>query len=252
MREIGSITGLKVVSTAEGKSLGTITEVLVDLAAGEMIGVVVGRGPAEKGIRATDLKALGADAVLVETIEVAEHLSAMPELLQRRQALEQGLPDVITSDGRRLGRLGRIYINPETKAVTRFEVSGGKWKELTEGILSLPVVAGIIHGPDVVIVPAEILSESAGKGGLKASMSYLADTTQVGYRRAAQRAEGLYEEASEAVRHGLTATRQQGEKLAEEIKEAAAAQPEQEQPTPEPPEQEEPAPEQPEPQHPED
>ncbi len=237
MREIGSIIGLKVVSTAEGKSLGTVTGVLTDLAAGEMIGVIVGHGPAEKGIRAADLVAIGADAVLVETAQVAEHLSTMPDLLQRRQSLDQGPPEVITKDGRRLGSLARIYIDPETNQVIRFEVSGGKWKEFTEGLLSLPVVAGIVHGPDVVIVPAEILGESAGTGGLKASMLHLADTTRTGYQRAAQRAGGFYEEAGEAVRHGLAATRQQMKEVAEEVKETADKRPEEEEPPSEEPQQ---------------
>lgn len=113
MQEIATLAGLEVVSTSEGKSLGTISQVLVDLAAGKMLGVVVGTGPAEKGIHAADLKALGTDVVLVAAGNVADHLSAMPELLEHRQRSERGRAEVITSDGERLGQLAAVYINPQ-------------------------------------------------------------------------------------------------------------------------------------------
>ena len=218
MRDIATLVGLEVVSSSEGKSLGTIDEVLVDLAAGKLLGVVVGRGPAEKGIRAADLQALGTDAVLVSTAEVAVHLSAMPDLLEYRQRSEQGRPEVITSDGRRMGTLAAVYINPQTKELTRFEVSGGRWRDLTDGITSLPVFAGIIHGPDVVIVPAEALDRPKAKGGLKASLRQLGGATQVGYERATRGAERLYEEGSDALRDGLTSARQQVGRVAKEMK----------------------------------
>ncbi len=239
MREIGSILGLKVVSILEGKSLGTITEVVIDLTVGKMIGVIVGRGPAEKGIRAADIQALGADAVLVGTTQVAEHLSAMPKLIEHRRPAQQRPPEVITSEGQRLGQLDSVYIDPQTMKVKRFEVSGGAWQDLTEGVISLPIVKGIVHGPDVVIMPAKGLSKSAGKGGLRASLGQLADSAQTGYQRGAQRAEGLYQQGSKTLRHGMATARQHMHKLAEEIKEETTAElPAEDEPSPEEPEQE--------------
>ena len=230
MREIASLVGLEVVSTREGKSLGTISEVLIDLAAGKMVGVILGRGPAEKGIRAAELEALGTDVVMVKGADVADHLSAMPELLEHRQRSEPRPPEVITSDGRRLGQLAAVYINPQNHKVTRFEVSGGTWKDLTDGIISLPIVKGIIHGPDVVIIPAKVVSRSDGKGGLRAAFRQLADSTEIGYRRAAQRTERLYEKSSHAVREGMAGAREQAQHLAQEIKDTTSGPPAEEDP----------------------
>ena len=232
MREIGSIIGLTVVSTGEGESLGTITEVVVDLAAGIIVGVIVGRGPAEKGIRVGDLQAIGSDAVLVESTQVAEHLSAIPELVERPRFSQQ-LPEVITSDGRLLGRLTGVYVDSQTKKVARFEVSGGAWQDLTEGVLSLPIVKGIIHGPDVVIVPAKGLAKPTGKGGLRASLRQLADSTQVGYQRVAQRAKHLYQGGGEALRDQMATARQQVQKLSEESTETISEPPARDEPSPE-------------------
>lgn len=87
--------------------------------------------------------------------------------------------------------------------------------------MSLPVVKGIVHGPDVVIVPAKALPRATGTGGVKASLRQLDDAGQAGYKRAVREAERRYEEGSEVVRHGLSTARHQAQQIAERLKEAS-------------------------------
>lgn len=191
MRDIASIVGLKVIASKEGREVGTISQVIVNLTSGAIEGVLVGKGPTEKGIDASDIDVIGTDAVMVATYRVAKPLSELPHLLQKRRDPEKPPREVLTDTGRRIGVLGTIYIDPHSKRVTRYEVSGGAWRDLTEGVLSLPPMEGTVDGHDSVIVPtAAFAGVSGGTGGLKAQLAKLSELARL---QAKQAAEGLEE-----------------------------------------------------------
>jgi len=178
VREISSLLNSEVISIKEGKRLGVISQAVFDLAAGRLLGVIVGKEPAEKGIRASDIKTWGPDVVMVERSEVAKRLSEIPELLAGRRDPGRPPQQVVTDAGQRLGRLGRVYLDGDKLLVLRFEVSGGAWRDLTEGVLSMPVVKGIIHGPDTIIVPAEAVAKATEGASLKASVEKAAEVVR--------------------------------------------------------------------------
>jgi len=199
MRDIASIIGLKVISSKEGREVGTVSQAIVSLSSGELEGLIVGKGPSEKGIEAADIEVIGSDAVMVSTHRVARHLSELPGLMEKRRDPAAGPREVLTAAGRRLGVLSTIYIDPATKRVSRYEVSGGAWRDITEGVLSLQPFAGTVDGRDSVVVPAAAMSAPPGEGGLK---QQLAKFGELARSQAQQAAESL-SETGDSVRRGL-------------------------------------------------
>lgn len=190
MRDLASIVGLKVIAAQEGRDLGPVTQVVVDLASGKLEGLIVGKGPLEKGIAAEDVTVIGVDAVMVETHKAARHLSELPRLMEKRRDPREGSREVLTDSGTRVGALGTIYIDPESRLVTRYEVSGGAWRDITEGVLSLPPMEGTVDGKDSVIIPSAALEHHAGsEGGLKAQLARLAEAARNQARQTSERIE---------------------------------------------------------------
>lgn len=178
MREIKSITGLRVISVDEGASVGVVSEVVVDLAAGTVLGIILGNGAAERGVEAADIQTIGTDVIMISNQGVARHLSELPEL-EKRKSVHVGGLQVFTASGRRLGVISAIFIDPYEKVVARYEISGGPLKDLADGILIMPIIPGTVHGQDAVIVPDEAAEEMGREaGGLRARFGQWGDTAR--------------------------------------------------------------------------
>lgn len=195
MRDIDTLVDLKVISVAEGRQLGAVSAVVCDLATARMVGIIMD-DESELAVRADDILTLGEHAIMVPTADVAHPVHEVPELAARRTS-GQGVQEVVTSDGRRLGTLTRIYIDPETKGVTSFEVSGGLWRDMTEGVLVLPKMPGTIHGGDVVIVPAEATALTSG--GIRERLERVSERVKAGYQTVAERAEDVFQAARDTI-----------------------------------------------------
>ena len=228
MREISSLLNSEVISIQEGRRLGAITQVVVDLAAGKLVGLILGKGAAEKGVAAKDIKTLGPDVVMVEVSTLAKRLSELPDLMAGRRDPTRAPQQVVTDTGQRLGRLGRIFLDSATLVVTQFEISGGAWRDLTEGVLTLPVVKGLIHGPDTLILPAAGLAQALESPSLAASVEKAAESMREGGKQFGK----MVETSAEALRKSLD--QPIGAKPAPPAKPAAPAAPARKKPGPKP------------------
>ena len=218
MRDVASIVGLKVISSKEGREVGTVSQVIVDLASGAVEGLIVGKGPSEKGVEAKDIDVIGLDAVMVGVSKVARHLSELPKLMEKRRDPAQGPREVVTDTGKRVGVLGALYIDPSNKRVTRYEVSGGAWRDITEGVITLAPMEGTVDGRDSIVVPISAFSEiEQGEGGLKAQFAKLASVARI---QAKQAAESL-EEGAESVKRGVAVVGEKASEAAAKIKESS-------------------------------
>jgi uncharacterized protein YrrD len=188
MRDINSIVGLKVISVEEGRDMGTVSQVIVDLAEGALVGVIIGKGAAAKGVWADDIHVLGVDAIMIASRSLAAPLSDMARLAEKAREATEGPVEVVTDTGKRLGVIANVHFDPDTRQVTRYEVSGGAWRDVTEGILELPIIPGTKHGRDTVIVPAEeIKTMAGGSGGLIAQLNQLTAKMRTTGQQVAQR-----------------------------------------------------------------
>lgn len=222
MRELSSLIGLQVISTSEGKKLGSIAEAYVDLSAGELVCVTLAKTPELRVILAEDIGVIGSDAVMVADHTKLRSRDETEEELQRGKRVLSNPPLVITSQGRTLGDLGPVQIDEVTKRVLRFEVTGGALRDLTDGVLALPVLDGIVHGEDTVIVPHEVVARRLVQaGGLRGAIRNLGERLRIGAEDlgeiSREQSVRIKERAGELAKKAADA----GEKAKERIGEAA-------------------------------
>jgi uncharacterized protein YrrD len=200
MREIKSITGLRVLSVDEGANVGTVGQVVVDLTDGAVLGVIVGSGAGERGVAAADIQTIGSDVIMISRRDVARPLSDLPEL-EKRRANSADLIPVFTNTGRRLGVVSGIFIDPYEKVVTSYEVSSGALKDLAEGLLVLPIIPGTIHGEDAVILPDDAVQQMGREtGGLFARFSQWGEGARKQYQQVAESAEKTADSGAETLK----------------------------------------------------
>lgn len=232
MRELSSLIGLQVIATSEGKKLGNVAEAYVDLAAGELVCVTLAKTPELRVILARDIDVIGTDAIMVSDREKVHGREDVEEELERGKRVLSSPPTVITDQGKTLGQLGTVQIDEGTGKVIRFEVTGGPLKDVTEGVLALPILDGIVHGDDTVIVPHEVVARRLVQaGGLRGALRNLGERLKLGVEDIGERSsdfvrqQKLKERAEEARRKASEATAKAKERLgeaAEEAKEATA------------------------------
>ena len=196
MRDVASIIGLSVISSKEGRDLGAVNQVIVDLASGTLDGLIVGTGASERGIEAKDVGVIGVDAVMVETYKVARDLSELPKLLEKRREQGAGPREVLTSDGLRVGVLGKIYIDAAEKRVVHYEVSGGALQDMVEGVLELPPAEGVVDGRDSVVIASDTFGTRPATGGLRSQLARFGERA----REQAKQAQESLEESTEQLR----------------------------------------------------
>ncbi|MGC9317077.1 MAG: PRC-barrel domain-containing protein [Armatimonadota bacterium] len=97
MRELSSLVGLEVIATDNGKRLGTVAEPLVDLAAGELVGVTLAKTPELQVILAEDISIIGPDAVMIPSSEALRSREEVEEALARARPVLGEPPAVITA-----------------------------------------------------------------------------------------------------------------------------------------------------------
>lgn len=222
MREISTIRGLEVVGIADGRVVGRVTQVICDLASGELLGLITGQGAAERGICAEDVVTMGEDAVMIPSSQAAKPLSELPDLLSRRRDPTAPPLEVVTDEGRRLGRVTKIWINPIDKKVTRYEISAGVLKDLAEGSVILPVVPGAVHGLDTLIIPAVELAGMAGQpGGLRAQLKHLSEKMKAQSATAREKAQQAARAARESLEKAVVAAKESTVTAREKTAEAA-------------------------------
>jgi hypothetical protein len=142
----------------------------------------------------------------------------MPALEKGKAAGGHMIP-VFTDSGRRLGVVSGIYIDPYEKSVTRYEVSSGALKDLADGILVLPIVAGTVHGQDAVILPDSAVREMGREtGGLFARFSQWGDSARKQYQQVAENAEKMVETGSEALKKEAAVVRDKAKEVSEKAK----------------------------------
>lgn len=191
MRSTDQIEGLPVISIKEGKNLGRVSQCVVDLARGEVVGLLVrAEGEDEDwGLTAPDIQVLGQDAVMVESEQIKKPVSPRSRLLKFRREPEAPPADVVTDEGERLGTLGQVYVDTAKLQVIGYEVTGSALRTVLDGTPHIPIIKGVVHGADTVIVPTTAKEHlQAGTGGLRSYWAKLAGLSRDAWDRASDAA----------------------------------------------------------------
>lgn len=222
MRELSSLAGLEVIATDDGRRLGTVAEPLVDLAAGELVGVTLAKTPEMQVILAEDISIIGPDAVMIPSSEALRSREEVGEALARGRRVLGEPPTVITDRGARLGELGSVHIDEGSKRIIRFEVSGGTFRDVTEGVLAMPPMEGIVHGEDTIIVPHEVVARRLHQAsGLRGTFRSLAQRLRGGMVQMSERSDELLREGEQRLKRSTHRVRKRAEEFADEAREKA-------------------------------
>ncbi|MGI5818356.1 MAG: PRC-barrel domain-containing protein [Armatimonadota bacterium] len=219
MRELTSLIGLQVISTSEGKRLGSIADVYVDLAAGELVCVTLAKTPELRVILAGDIDVIGDDAVMVSDHEKLRGREEVAEELVRGKRVLSSPPAVVTNQGKTLGQLGSVQIDEGTKKVVRFEVTHGPVRDVTEGVLALPILEGIVHGEDTVIVPHDVVAgRLVQAGGLRGALRNLGERLKVGVEDIGERSGDFVRDSEQKIKERAEEARKKAAEATEKAK----------------------------------
>ncbi|MGD9495597.1 MAG: PRC-barrel domain-containing protein [Armatimonadota bacterium] len=222
MRELSSLVGLQVIATAEGKRLGTVADALIDLAEGRLVALTLSKAPEPAVILAEDIDVIGPDAVMIASSAKLTSGEEAAQALAHGHSVLTDPPTVITTRGARLGQLGPIQIDEGSRRIVRFEVSAGTLRDVTDGALALPVVAGTVHGEDTVILPHEVVARRIEHGGgLRGALRGLAARLRSGYVQVAERSEEALQEGGARLKVRAEEARKRAAELAKEAREKA-------------------------------
>jgi uncharacterized protein YrrD len=220
MRELSSLIGLQVISTSEGKKLGSIADAYVDLAAGELVCVTLSKTPELRVILAEDIDVIGDDAIMVADHDRVRGREDVEKELERGKRVLSNPPTVITSQGKTMGELGAIQIDEGSKKIIRFEVTGGPLKDVTEGVLALPILDGIVHGQDTLIVPHDVVARRlVQSGGLRGALRNLGERLKVSVEDISERSGEFVRESEEKLKARAQEARKKAEDATEKAKE---------------------------------
>lgn len=220
MRDIESITGLRVLTIEEATNLGTVSQVVVDLSQGHVLGILLNTAAGEQAVAAADIQTIGTDVVMVSNRQVLKSRADLPELDKFRRPANAAPLQVFTTSGRRLGAVSAVFIDPLEKVVNRYEVSAGPLRDMAEGVLILPVIAGSVHGQDAVIIPDEMVAKQGREtGGLLAKLNNLGLKVKEQYQQTAEKVEEAVDKGAEALKKEAAVVKERAGDLSEKAKE---------------------------------
>jgi len=220
MRELSNLSGMQVIAVDEGKRLGTISQALVDLAAGELVAVVLSGPPGKSLIMSRDFKVVGQDALMVDSARVLKSRAEVESDLARAREVLANPPTVITDKGTRLGTLANVMLADDGRTVVRYGISGGPLRDVATGPTALPILKGTVHGQDTIIVPHDAAHKylAEASGGIKGGLEKLSKVFRQKYSAISERSGELYRESEERLRASTAKARQRAEELIEDAR----------------------------------
>ena len=154
------ITGTAVVSIADGERIGVVTEILFDKDVTGLFSVVVGTGgvgmlsaqpPESRWIAASDIHAIGPDALTVQVKTVVKEDAPASDVTPLNILMNE---KVVSEGGTEIGHLTSLDLDETDFKVRAFEVSPGFFRRNV--MIERSDVVTI--GPELIIVSDSILA----------------------------------------------------------------------------------------------
>ncbi|MCL4552410.1 MAG: PRC-barrel domain-containing protein [Candidatus Marsarchaeota archaeon] len=107
-------------------------------------------------IAAPNIHSIGQDAVTITSNSLLQHPTRIPELAHV-PALEQiEKARVVTESGKLLGQISDVYIDAENCEITKYELEGSFWENLTQNKHTFVARKGMQFGTNILVVPDEV------------------------------------------------------------------------------------------------
>ncbi len=204
------VIGLKVITLDTGEKVNTVTDIIFDPSANQVTALLIDEGgwfSEAKVILIQDVKAIGVDAVTIESSDLIKKASEAPQrvtnIAQDKNYLSQSR--VITEEGTELGKISDIYFDEHTGKVLQLEVTQGILKDTTGGKKLVNTSDIITVGEYALIVKNYIeadMSSQAESQGLKGTFNTTMEKTKDSL--------GILKEKAQETGHNLSAKLETG------------------------------------------
>lgn len=162
MRKGRDLIGKPIVTYDTGEQVGKVADLLFDLGNNQLLGVDFSDGeapPALSGAPFDNVRALGADAVIIASRTMIQPSDQHGESIRRLQYDLKPKPlTVFTTDGRNLGSLVDVYFDEHSGAIQGYEVAGEAFATASFGTSFVPASQQVKVGAEIVFVPAETVT----------------------------------------------------------------------------------------------
>lgn len=217
------ILGLPVISFDNGEKLETVEDIIYSDKSNSVIALLVRTGGAfstSQVLPFNKIRSLGEDAIIVSSADTIVNIDTVEDIHQslKDQVNVRG-KIIMTEDGKNLGVVSDLAIDPVSGKVLGYQASGGIFHDLYEGKPYVPAPITIKVGRDVVFVPSETanIMESQVGGLKKAAQEAATATTEVAskakdatidtYDRVRQGSVQAYEDAKTSLQSSETQDR---------------------------------------------
>jgi uncharacterized protein YrrD len=184
MRKGSDLISKAIVAYDTGRKFARVQDLLFDQSSNQLLGLLVeesGWLHSARVLPFQSIKAVGLDAIVTMTEKSVVQARQLPELnaILKHKNILKGT-QILTVDGRNLGRMVDLYFDEFTGVVEGYEVSGGLFADAYSGRSFVPAPQTLTIGEDVAFVPAEVAELMEEQvGGLRAAMQTASEKVQV-------------------------------------------------------------------------
>ncbi|MEJ7654211.1 MAG: PRC-barrel domain-containing protein [Chloroflexia bacterium] len=163
------LTGLPVMTFAEGEQIGKVKDILFDPEQNRVVALLVDEGgwfSSAKVVPWQNVKTVGVDSVIVPDKSAVVKVDDDPYIkrIMENDNILAGTK-VMTEDGRDLGTIGDMLMDDSTGEVVGYEVSGGVFSSTLKGKKFMPAPETISVGKDVAFVPSDVGDQMQAQTG---------------------------------------------------------------------------------------
>ncbi|MGI8747518.1 MAG: PRC-barrel domain-containing protein [Deinococcus sp.] len=178
------LIGRKVMTLENGEHLDNVHDIIFDQSGNQVIAFLIDEGGwfhAAKVIPFASVRSVGEDALMVSSsadVMSARDDTQISDAISSKSGIV-GL-NLITSDGKELGRIADVFIDEASGQVVGYEATGGFFSDLSSGRTFVPVPESVIIGEKAAIVPPAVARamEEQEAGGLQGALQRTGESLQ--------------------------------------------------------------------------
>ncbi|GAA4007102.1 PRC-barrel domain-containing protein [Deinococcus rubellus] len=183
--------GRTVVAISSGSNIDKVHDLVFDHDANQVLALLVDEGGwfrSAKVVPFEAVRSIGEDAVMIADegdVVSARDDSRIADLLDTKVGLI-GL-QLLTTDGRELGRIADVYFEEVSGKVVGYEATGGLFSDLSSGRTFVPAPESISIGDNAAIVPVSVAQamEEQEAGGFQGALNRAGDNISQNYENLA-------------------------------------------------------------------
>jgi len=176
MRKGTDLIGKPVIAFDTGEKIETVSDLIFDQQNNQLLGFLVDEGgwfSEAKVLPLQSVQSIGPDAILIPSktgVVDAARVPVMQRILERNNILKG--TQIMTTDGRDLGKLADLYFDEQSGRIEGYDVSGGIFADAYSGRSFVPATHTFHIGEDAAFVPPEVatLMEVQEDGGIKGAV----------------------------------------------------------------------------------